>query len=57
MFENALIAVNWSGTTVDAAAFARSLCVEDATLTLDGSSATETFYDETGGKAWTSPAS
>ncbi len=28
-----------------------------ATLTLDGSSATETFYDETGGKAWTSTAS
>ncbi len=34
MFENALLAVNWSGTGVDAAAFARSLCIEDATLTL-----------------------
>ncbi len=34
MFDNALIAVNWSGSGVDAAAFARGLCTDDADLTL-----------------------
>jgi hypothetical protein len=34
MFDNALIAVNWSGPSVDAAAFARGLCSDDAELTL-----------------------
>jgi hypothetical protein len=34
MFKNAVIAVNWSGTNVDAAALARCLCAADARLTL-----------------------
>jgi hypothetical protein len=34
MFSNALISVNWSGTSVAAAALARRLCVDDARLTL-----------------------